>query len=338
MPYLSSNWRDLPSNGHGQGLGQLVGPDQQVEKGVLCAYLDILSFVAKPSYVRQKPLNQPGQNEVVDLGKIFSVEGPVDEYMKLLDQPRIDGNLVAAIESAKASAAQTSGASELLGMGGTVGAGRGTGMRSGTGSELVGQAQAGRMDGPISKFCRQVLIPWLYIMDRMNFERLPTRTLREILAKDAKNYEGLDHIAWRNAKVDFEVLAGAGLGARKQMAAFAPQLAAIISSPAVMQAADAANLIFEVETYLKFTADLAGYKYVNPFFRERTDAEKQEAQQKAAAAQQQKNAGAIQLQTLKGGQKAQQIDQTQLGKAANEQLRVGLEKEFETSGETGESF
>lgn len=327
IPYLSSNWRNLPANGFGQGLGQLIGPDQQVEKGTLCAYLDILSFVAKPSYVRQKPLNQPGQNEVIDLGKIISVEGPVNEYMKLLEQPKIDGNLINAIEGAKSSAASTSGANELLAQGNTVGGGRATGMRSGTGAQEVGQAQAGRLDGPLVKFVRQVLIPFLYIADRMNAERLPTRTLRNYLDKDTKDYM-VDHIAWRNAKPDYEILAGTALGARKQMASFAPQLAAIIGSPAIMQAADNANLVFQVENYLNFLADLAGYKYVNPFFRQRTTQEKQEQMQKANAAQQMKNSGAMQLEALKQQGTAQNINDTQIGKAANEVLRHSLEAEF----------
>ena len=87
VPYLSSTWRPLPSSGYGQGLGELVGPDQQVEKGVLCAYLDILAFIARPSYVRQKSMNAVSQDIKIDLGSIISVEGPVNEAFKLLEQP-----------------------------------------------------------------------------------------------------------------------------------------------------------------------------------------------------------------------------------------------------------
>jgi len=175
----------------------------------------------------------------------------------------------------------------------------------------------------------------------MNCERLPAHTMREIVGNDPDAnhvYKNFNHMTFRSTKVDFEILAGSQLSARSKMAAFAPQLAAILSSPAVMQAADAADMIFEVETYTKFTADLAGYKYVDPFFRKKTDAEKQAEQQRNAQAQQQKGQQAIAQIGAKHQGKMQEIDQTQLGKAANEVLRQGFEKEFAGEGESGESY
>ena len=323
VPYLSSTWRPLPSCGYGQGLGQLVGPDQQVEKGVLCAYLDILAFVAKPSYVRQKPLNAVTQDIKVDLGTIISVEGPVSDAFKLLEQPKVDQSLVYAIEAAKSSAANTSGASELFGQGATVGAGRGTGTRSGTGANLVGQAQAGRLDGPLDRFIRQVFVPWLYIMDAMNSKRLPARALREILTDDLEHdYGKFDHIAWRNAKVNYQILAGAHLGPRKQMAEFMPFLQQLVNTPPMMQAAQDAGLMFDFEVFINSWARLAGFPMQQSFFRPMTDEEKQKAMQNSPAAiQQQKGQQASQLEAQKGQQKVQQISAESLGRAAEKTLQ-----------------
>lgn len=324
VPYLSSTFRPLPSCGYGQGLGQLVGPDQQIEKGTLCAYLDILAFVARPSYVRQKPLNAVSQDIKVDLGTIISVEGPVNESFKLLEQPKVDQSLIYAIEAAKSSAANTSGANELYGMGATKGGGVATGTRSGSGAQLVGQAQAGRMDGPIERFIRQVFVPWLYIMDGMNSRRLPARTLREILDNDdTHDYSKFDHIAWRNAQVNYQVLAGSHLGPRRQMAEFMPFVQQLVNTPPIMQAMSDANYVFDAPVFVKTWAQLAGWPYVNPFFRQMTDEEKQRRDANSQAAlQQQKLQAASALQVQKGGQKQQEIASESLGRAAEKELQL----------------
>lgn len=330
VPYLSSTWRPLPSCGYGQGLGQLVGPDQQIEKGVLCAYLDILAFIARPSYARKKALNAVSQDIKVDLGTIISVEaeGSVRDAFALIEQPKIDQSLVYAIESAKSSAAMTSGANELVGQGGTAGGGRATGMRSGSGAQLVGQAQAGRLDGPMERFIRQIFVPWLYIMDGMNSKRLPSRSLREILDEDMEHdYAKFDHIAWRNAQVNYQVLAGAHMGAKKQMAEFMPFVEQMITNPAFMQAIAATDEVFDANTFIKFWAQLAGIKYSMPFFRKMTPQEKQEKQANSQAAlQQQKLQAASSLQGQKDNAKQDQISSEGMARAAEKVVQHLTEK------------
>lgn len=322
VPYLSSTWRPIPSCGYGQGLGQLVGPDQQIEKGVLCAYLDILAFIARPSYARKKALNAINQDIKVDLGTIVSVEtdGSVRDAFSLIEQPKMDQSLVYAIEAAKSSAAMTSGANEIAGQGGTAGGGRATGMRSGSGAQLVGQAQAGRLDGPMERFIRQVFIPWLYIMDGMNSKRLPARTLREILDEDQEHdYSKFDHIAWRNAQVNYQILAGSHLGPRKQMAEFMPFIQQTVNTPPIMQAAADSDLIFDFEVYFKQWAQLAGFKYTQSFFRKMTDEEKKRRDANSQAAMQQQK-----LQAASGMQ--QQKDQAKNDQIASEGLSRAAEK------------
>lgn len=340
VPYLSSTWRPVPSCGYGQGLGQLVGPDQQIEKGVLCAYLDILAFVARPSYVRQKPLNAISQDIKIDLGTIISVEGPVNEAFKLIEQPKIDQSLVLAIEAAKSSAAMTSGANELVGQGGTAGGGRATGMRSGSGAQLVGQAQAGRLDGPMERFIRQVFVPWLYIMDGMNSKRLPARTLREMLDEDMEHdYAKFDHIAWRNAQVNYQVLAGSHLGPRKQMAEFMPFLQQTVNTPPIMEAATNAGKIFDFEVYFKMWAQLAGFKYSQSFFRDMTADEKKTRDANSQAALEAKKANsATSLQAQKDQGKERQISAEGMSRAAEKVMQHLAENTMTplaTEGEIG---
>lgn len=332
VPYLSSTWRPLISCGFGQGLGQLVGPDQQIEKGTLGAYLDILAFLARPSYIRKKGLNSQNQNITVDLGTIISVEtdGDVRQAFGMLEQPRVDQPLVAAIEAAKSSAANTAGVNELYGAGGTVGGGRATGTRSGSGAQNVAQAQASRLDGPMERFIRQIFVPLLYIMDRENSRRLPTRCLREILADDAKDYSGLDHMKFRTAKVDFQVLAGAHLGSRKEMAQWMPFVLQLNSAPAFTQSMENANLVFDGPVFVKYWAQLAGVKYNMPFWRAMTDEEKQrrDANSPAAVAQV-KGKQANDLLDKKTDAKNQEIQTTAIARTAGDISRLTAEKLIE---------
>jgi hypothetical protein len=339
VPFFSSNWRNIPNNFYGQGLGQLIGPDQRVEQGSLNAYLDILSFLAKPSYVRQKSLNTPSQNERLDLGTIISVEGPVQDAFKLIEQPRVDQSIVMAIGSAQSSAANTSGANELVGQGNSMAGSHSTGMRSGTGASLVGQAAASRLDGVIEKFVRQVFIPWLDMMDELNSERLPTGKFRDILGDDtARDYSDIDHIEFRNADVNYEVLAGTHMGPRKEMAQFMPFLQQMINTPALLEDARQQGLAFDFESFFKMFCDLAGFKYSQSFFRKMTPEQQQQAQANSPAA--------IQAQKIQATQKIQQDkftaqqqleDQRNLGRAANEVTRSTLEKTMTPLAVEGEA-
>lgn len=332
VPYLSSTWRPLISCGFGQGLGQLVGPDQQIEKGTLGAYLDILAFLARPSYIRKKGLNNSNQNITVDLGTIISVEtdGDVRQAFGMLEQPHVDQSLIAAIEGAKSSAAQTAGVNELYGQGGTVGGGRATGTRSGSGAQNVAQAQASRLDGPMERFIRQVFVPLLYIMDRENARRLPTRCLREILADDVQDYAGLDHMKWRTAKVDYQVLAGSHLGARKEMAQFMPFIMQLVSSPAVNQSLQDAGMVFDAPAFIKYWSQLGGVKYNMPFFRKMDDDEKKRRDANSpAAVQQEKGKQAQGLLQQKADAKNQEIQTTAIARTGGDIARLTAEKLLE---------
>lgn len=328
IPYFSSNWRDVANNFFGQGLGVLIGPDQRVEQGTLNAYLNILAFVANPSYVRQKTVNTVSQNESLELGRILSVEGPVNDAFGLIKQPEVPISLINAIEAAKNSAASTSGANELVGQGNAVGGGQATGMRSGTGSALVGQANASRADGVIDRFVRQVFIPWLYKMDELNSERLPSKVLREILGADAAHeYDGLNHLDFRNHRADFEVLAGAGLGPRKQMAQFMPFIQQMVNSPALLEDARQAGMKFDFEAFLNMFTNLAGFPYSQPFFKKMSPEELQQAQANSPAAMQQQKLQAEQtMQKQKEDADLNKQNAASLGRAANEVTRQAIQK------------
>lgn len=188
----------------------------------------------------------------------------------------------------------------------------------------------------MERFIRQVFIPWLYIMDEMNARRLPTRTLRDILDDDETHeYSKFDHIEWRNAKVTYQVLAGAHLGARKQMAEFMPFIEQMVSTPPIMQAISDAGLKFDANVYVKFWGQLAGIRYNMPFFVPMSDQEKQQKQmQSPAGIQQMKNQAQAQLQDKNNAAKTQQIADQSLGRAAEKTMQLLAEHTMQ--GEVGD--
>src|SRR6266566_8598590 len=143
----------------------------------------------------------------------------------------------------------------------------------------------------------------------MNSKRLPARTLREILDGDMEHdYSKFDHIAWRNAQVNYQILAGSHLGPRKQMAEFMPFIQQTVNTPPIMQAASEAGLIFDFEVYFKQWAQLAGFKYTQSFFRKMTDEERQNRDANSQAAMEaKKQNSASALQGQKDAGKMQQI-------------------------------
>ena len=91
--------------------------------------------------------------------------------------PPVPGEAWSFIQQAQSSAAATSGANEQVVQGAGGMSNKSTGMRSGTGAAAVVAANASRLDGPTGRFVRQVFVPWLYIMDELNNDLLPTSVM-----------------------------------------------------------------------------------------------------------------------------------------------------------------
>jgi hypothetical protein len=220
------------------------------------------------------------------------------------------------------------------GMAGTV-----TGMRSGTGAAAVVHANASRLDGPDGRFVRQIFEPWLYQMDELNNDMLPTSVLRQILKDEIGPEFKVDHIEFRNAKLEYEVLAGAHLGAKKEMAQFLPIMIQMLTSPSFTQNINESDYAWDAVAIFKQFADSAGWKFSQNFLKPMTPVQKQKRDANSPAALQARQAQAqqqIQLQKFQQGQ--QMLEQEQLGKAGNEVLRLSTEHALqgeELGGEAG---
>jgi hypothetical protein len=339
IPFYSFNWRNIPDNFYGQGLGLLIGSEQIVEQGVTNLALDLLAYGLQPTAVRKKGFNTLTQDVRWRQGGIIDVEDDVEKAFKFLQMPGVPSEAWTAIQQSKSSGAETSGANEQTMQGTSTAAGRGTGMRNATGAAAVIQANASRLDGPTSRFVRQVFEPWLYQMDELNNDLLPTSVLKEVLSEELEEALEIDHIKFRNARIEYEVLAGAKLGAKKEMAQFLPILLQITNNPTFSQNVQDAGYMWDGVAIFNEFAAAAGWKYSQSFLRKMTPEEKQKHDANSPAALQAAQAQSAKESQLAKFQQEQTLEnQKQLGKAGNEGFRSALEHASQselTEGEPG---
>lgn len=324
--YLSCNWRNLPDAFYGQGLGQLIGSEQMVEQGTLALALAVLAYPLNPTFIRKKGFNAISEPLVLGDGGVINVEDDVEKAFKVADMPRIPPEAWQVIAGAQAAAAETSGANQQTSMGAGAAGVKTTGMRSGTGAALVGQASASRLDGPVERFINQVFIPWLYEMDQLNNKMLPTSILNEVLGEELGQEFKVDHIKFRNAKIEYDVLAGAHLGAKKEMAQFLPFVMQLVNNPTLMEMAAEQGLAFDFKAWFEQFSHMAGYAFSQPFFVKATPQQQQKrAANSPAGVQQAKAQQGQQSEAQKFQQQQRLLDQEQIGKGANEAQRIILE-------------
>jgi hypothetical protein len=343
IPFFSFNWRNIPDCFYGQGLGLLIGSEQIVEQGVTNLAMDLLAYCLSPMAVRKKGYNTLTQNLTWRQGGVIDVEEDVEKAFKFLQMPNVPSEAWTFIQQAQAAGAMTPGANEQVGMGAGAAGIKTTGMRSGTGAAAVVQANASRLDGPSGRFVRQVFTPWLYQMDDLDNSLMPTSIIKDILGEElGKPYlidHMPDHIEYREAKIEYEVLAGSKLGAKKEMAQALPIIIQLLNNPTFVANANDAGYQFDAPAIFKAFTDAAGWKFSQNFLRKMTPQESQRHQANSPANLQQAQMMNNNKQAqMKFAQEQQMEDQKQLGKAGNEALRSALEHSSQselTEGQPG---
>ena len=251
--YLSSTWRPLRDSQYGQGLGQIVGTRQVVAQGTENLALEVLAYPLHPTFTRVMGWNTQTQQIQLGTGDVLAVEGDdVRKGIGLLELPKVPGEAWQMLQYNKSESLESAGTDQNYSMGSSSAGIQNSGTRSGTGAQLKGQAVAGRLDGPIERYIRQVFTPFMYIMDNLNNELLPASDMRKILMDENPALAaGLDHVGYRNAQMKFEVLAGAHLGPKREMTQFLSVIEQIAINPALLQAAADADLKFNFSTWFK---------------------------------------------------------------------------------------
>jgi hypothetical protein len=293
IPFLSANWWNRPRAFYGMGLGLIVGQNQRVDQGTINSILKILSFGVNPVYLRNRDDNAPTQMIRTGLGKILSVTDTEKSY-KLMDVPKVPSDIWAALKESESATESSSGADQMLVQGSSAGPRSSMGRTAG-GANILAGASATRLDGPLDNFIEQVFKPFLGILDMLVFNIMSDGAIIHLLGKE-KGQDFIDKFsmqAFHNAQIDYEVLAGSSLAAKRTMAQSMVMLTQILDNPQIQQQlAEINEEYIDFKPIISMWLEASEWKNNNDIIKKMTPEMKQkrDANSKAALVQQQTQA------------------------------------------------
>jgi len=290
IPFLSANWWNRPRAFYGMGLGLIVGQNQRVDQGTINAILKILSFGVNPIYLRARDDNAPTQMIRTGLGKILTV-GDTEKAYRLLESPKVPPDVWNALKESEQATESSSGADQQLVQGSSAGPRSSMGRTAG-GANLLAGASATRMDGPLDNFIEQVFKPFLSVIDRLIFEIMSDAAILAVIGKE-RGDDYIKHInmqEFHDAQIEYEVLAGSSLSAKRTMAQSMVMLTQILDNPQIQDSlADINEEYVDFKPIIAMWMEASEWKNGQDIIKPMTAAMKQKraANSKAAMMQQQ---------------------------------------------------
>lgn len=261
IPFLSSNWWNRPRSFYGMGLGMIVGQNQRVDQGTINAILKILSYGVNPIYLKRRDGNNFTQMIKTNIGKVLTVDGEADKAFSLMETPKVPGDVWTALRESEQATESSSGADQQLVQGSTAGPRAGMGRTSG-GAAIQASASATRLDGPLDNFIEQVFKPFLYIVDEIVFTKMSDATILHILGDVLGKplTQSLSMQEYWDAVMDFEVLAGASMSAKRTMAQSMVMLTQFLDNPQLQTALSDMGLYIDFDVVFKMWMEASEWK------------------------------------------------------------------------------
>jgi len=332
VPFVSVNWWDAPNSFYGIGLGQTVGEEQLIQKGLTEAYLDQTWFNLNLPILVDEESNIPAQNVRTALGKFLKVRGVAG--IKPMERIQAVPEAFAEVQQSEARAEATSGANELIVQGNMPeGGGRTSLTRTATGANLLAGGSGARLEAFVERIGDQVFEPVLDAFHEMNRRLLPMETLRKLLSDELMMaYEG-DHLDILNAKVTFDVLAAARMQTRRQQAAAMPLLMQTLLTDPMHSMLTQQGVKVDVNELVNMLFDTTGWKNKKDVIVPMSPEDEQRSAMSNPAVQ--KMLAQKQQQQGQTNSKLQVLDSENSARAFREVLRQVLEKNSESEALNG---
>ena len=323
IPFFSANWWNRPKAFYGMGLGLIVGQNQRVDQGTINAILKILSFGVNPIYLRRRDSNSPTQMIRTGLGKIMTVDTEVEKAFKLLESPKVPPDVWSALQESEKATESSSGADQQLVQGSSSGPRSSMG-RTATGATNLAGASATRLDGPLDNFIEQVFKPWLYVLDMLVFENFSDAEIYKILGEEmGKDFE-MSMQDFHDAVIEYEVLAGASLAAKRTMSQSMTLITQIFENPTIQEnLADINEEYIDFKAILKMWMQASEWKDFNSIVKPMTQAMKAKRQAQSQAAQQQSKLATQQTISQQNAQQKSALQAQAIQGRIQERLVVG---------------
>lgn len=321
IPFLSSNWWNRPKSFYGMGLGLIVGQNQRVDQGTINAILKILSYGVNPIYLRKRDGNNLTQMVKTGIGKVMTVDGEVDKAFHLMETPKVPPDIWAALKESESATESSSGADQQLVQGSSAGPRSSMGRTSG-GAAIQASASATRLDGPLDNFIEQVFKPFLYIVDEIVFRKMSDASilhiLGDVLGKPLSSQLSMQD--YFDAEMDFEVLAGASMSAKRTMAQSMVMLTQFLENPQLTSALSDMGLYIDYDVVFKMWMEASEWKNGQDIVKKMPPAMQAKKDANSAAAQ---NAQKAQISMQMNDHKFQQ-KQDLSNQQANERIQRDL--------------
>ncbi|MGH7744522.1 MAG: portal protein [Candidatus Dormibacteria bacterium] len=349
IPFFSVNWWMIQDCFWGIGLGIVLGGDQRLQQGFINSIADIGTLAANQPIIRSRGANINTQQVRARLGGFIDVDGDPTKALHPMDLPKIQSEMFSIVAASEARTAESSGASAPLTLGSlTPGHSQGQIGRSAAGANGIMAAANDRLGGLVEDFNNQVYKPFLWEIHSMNKNFLPPVVYRSILSRELANSFHASMKDFMTAGIrSFDVLAGAHLAAKQQMAQSLPLLMQYFSSPQLAgQVADINEEYIDFGELVHMLTDSGGwgggqyYSILKPM----TPAMKAKRQANSPAALAQiKSQSDQQLERQKSMAKQEQVEQAWTGRAAGDIIRhtiegAGLPEEMTGEGGGGPGF
>ena len=257
------------------------------------------------------------------LGKILTVDGEVEKAFRLLETPKVPSDVWSALQESEKATESSSGADQQLVQGSSSGPRSSMG-RTATGATNLAGASATRLDGPLDNFIEQVFKPWLYVLDMLVFENFSDAEIYKILGEEmGKDFE-LSMQDFHDAVIEYEVLAGASLAAKRTMSQSMTLITQIFENPTIQEnLADINEEYIDFKEILKMWMQASEWKDFNDIVKPMTQAMKDKRQAQSQAAQQQSKLATQQAVSAQNAQQKAALQAQSIQGRIQERLVVG---------------
>lgn len=337
VPFFSVGWWDIPESYLSMGLAKIIGSEQRLQQGITNLWIDNGTLNLNGVYVQVKGRNVPTQSIRIAPGKIINVDDK--DAFKPLDRLPAVPEAAQFIAASQSRAEQMSGANDptTQGLAGT--SGHSNLARSAAGANILAAGANNKSADFVEKLANQVIIPFLYAAHELNRALLPAETLKDILNNELESAylsEGGDVIELLNARVKFNILAGAKTQAKRAMAQALPIMIQILTSENTTQHLAIQGLKVDYSEVMKMMFEVSEWHNRNDVIVPMSPQDEQRWQSTTpAAAQQVKGQQEAAMNQQKFQQKAQLNDDQNIARAANQVLRQAYEKATEPFAVTG---
>lgn len=285
--FFSANFWNIPNAAWGLGAGRLSGSTQRIEKGLVDAMLDLLSYACNPMYARNRGANAPTQQIRSRLGGIVDVDvhgnQSVRDVFGIIEPPQIPKDVFAVLQESVQNDQTTTGADEAFTQGSLPGRGGSSAARTATGAGGIISANAGRIQGPVGHFVKGILIPVIELLDWFVKNKLTPKEIRDTLGDELGAAFELDAQNFYESEDRFECLAGAHLAAKKAMAQALPMLMQVFENPQIIQALTAMGYTVDIRELLAMYMEVTEWRNSRELIRPMTPQERQNFMQASQA-------------------------------------------------------